>query len=63
MSPWDRRPEEQGYRLTKSPGASSQLSAASEPAEGTQSKGATKVLGSERKRSDPRRARGSRSGA
>ena len=56
-------PEEQGYRLTKSPGASSQLSAASEPAEGTQSKGATKVLGSEQKRSDPRRARGSRSGA
>ena len=55
-------PEEEGYRLTKSPGGGGELPPTAEP-EGTQSEEADKVLGSERKRSDPRRTRGSRSGA
>jgi hypothetical protein len=41
-------PEEQGYRLTKSPGAGSPLPAVSEPHGGTQTEGADKVLGRER---------------
>ena len=61
-------PEEQGYRLTKSPGVGGELPAANEPlrehkSKGTQIKGAGKVLGSERKRSDLRRIAGSLSGA
>jgi len=54
-------PEEQGYRLTKSPGAGRELPAGSEPLGGTQTEEADKVSGSERKRSDPRRTRGGRS--
>ena len=53
-------PEEEGYRLTKSPGGGGELPPTTEP-EGTQSEEADKVLGSERTRSDPRRTRGSRS--
>ena len=56
-------PEEQGYRLTKSPGAGRELPAVSEPLGGTQTEEADKVSGSARKRSDPRRTRGGRSGA
>ena len=44
---WSTPPEEQGYRLTKSPGAGSQLPVVSEPQCGTQTEGADKVLGSE----------------
>jgi RNA-directed DNA polymerase len=55
-------PEEQGYRLTKSPGVGGELPTANEP-QGTQTEEADKVLGSERKRSDPRRTGGSLSGA
>jgi hypothetical protein len=55
-------PEEQGYRLTKSPGAGGELPTANEP-QGTQIEEADKVLGSERKRSDSRRTGGSLSGA
>jgi hypothetical protein len=55
-------PEEQGYRVTKSPGVDGEFPAMNEP-QGTQSAEADKVLGSERKRSDPRRTGGSLSGA
>jgi hypothetical protein len=55
-------PEEQGYRLTKSPGVGGELPTANEP-HGTQTEEADKVLGSERKRSDPKRTGGSLSGA
>jgi hypothetical protein len=55
-------PEEQGYRLTKSPGVGRELPLANEP-HGTQTEEADKVLGSERKRSDPRGTQGSRSRA
>jgi len=40
-------PEEQGYRLNKSPGAGRELPTTSEPLCGTQTEGADKVLGSE----------------
>lgn len=56
-------PEEEGYRLTKSPGVGRELPLPSEPAGETQIKEADKVLGSERKRSDPRGTGGSLSGA
>ena len=55
-------PEEEGYRLTKSPGVSGELLTAHEP-EGTQMEEADRVLGSERKRSDLRGIGGSLSGA
>src|SRR4030095_3272224 len=55
-------PEEEGYRLTKSPGVSGELRTAHEP-EGTQMEEADRVWGSERKRSDLRGIGGSRSGA
>jgi RNA-directed DNA polymerase len=55
-------PEEEGYRLTKSPGARGALPIPCEP-EGTQTEGADRVLGSERTRSDPRGTVGSLSGA
>ena len=55
-------PEEEGYRLTKSPGVEGKLPSLTEP-HGTQSEEAAKVLGSERKRSDPRGTGGSLSGA
>ena len=53
-----RRPEEQGYRLTKSPGAGRQLRATSEPRGGTQREGADKVAGSERQGKRPETGRG-----
>ena len=56
-------PEEEGYRLTKSPGVGRELPLPSEPAGETQIKEADKVLGSERMRSDPRGIAGSLSGA
>jgi len=43
-----KTPEEEGYRLTKSPGAGRELPATSEPHCGTQTEGANKVLGRER---------------
>jgi hypothetical protein len=43
-----RFPEEEGYRVTKSPGVDGKLPAMNEP-QGTQSEEADKVLGSERK--------------
>ena len=46
-------PEEQGYRLTKSPGAGRQLPTTSEPRGGTQIEGADKVSGSERQAKRP----------
>jgi hypothetical protein len=55
-------PEEEGYRLTKSPGVGGELPTTDEP-HGTQREEADRVLGSERKRSDPRRIEGSLSGA
>jgi hypothetical protein len=55
-------PEEQGYRLTKSPGVGGELPTTNEP-HGTQSEEADRVLGSERKRSDLRGTGGSLSGA
>ncbi len=55
-------PEEEGYRLTKSPGVRGELPLPHEP-HGTQSEAADRVWGSERKRSDPRRTGGSLSGA
>ncbi len=55
-------PEEQGYRLTKSPGVGGELPTTNEP-QGTQTEEADKVLGSERVRSDPRGTAGSLSGA
>jgi hypothetical protein len=51
-------PEDEGYRLTKSPGVGGELPTTNEP-QGTQTEEADKVLGSERKRSDPRRTAGS----
>jgi hypothetical protein len=51
-------PEEQGYRLNKSPGAGSQLPAVSEPLCGTQMEGADKVSGSERQAKRPERDTG-----
>jgi hypothetical protein len=57
-----RLPEDKGYRLTKSPGVRGELPSPYEPY-GTQTEGADKVAGSERKRSDPRRIGGSLSGA
>jgi hypothetical protein len=51
-------PEEQGYRLTKSPGVGSQLPAASEPPGGTQTAEADKVAGSERQAQRPERGSG-----
>jgi len=50
-------PEEQGYRLTKSPGVGSQLPAASEPRRGTQTEGADKVSGRERQVKRPETGR------
>lgn len=55
-------PEEQGYRLTTSPGGGGELPTVNEPY-GTQTEEADKGVGSERVRSDPRRTAGSRSGA
>jgi hypothetical protein len=55
-------PEEEGYRLTKSPGVRGELPLPHEP-QGTQSEEADRVLGSERTRSDPRGTGGSLSGA
>jgi hypothetical protein len=55
-------PEEQGYRLTKSPGVGGELPTPNEP-QGTQTEEADRVWGSERKRSDLRGTGGSRSGA
>jgi hypothetical protein len=55
-------PEEWGYRLTKSPGVGGELPTTNEP-HGTQTEEADRVLGSERKRSDPRWTGGSLSGA
>ena len=55
-------PEEQGYRLTKSPGVGRELPTTNEP-QGTQTEEADRVLASERKRSDPRGTGGSLSGA
>jgi hypothetical protein len=55
-------PEDEGYRVTKSPGGRDELPRPHEP-QGTQSKEADKVSGSERKRSDPRGRGGSLSGA
>jgi hypothetical protein len=52
------KPEEQGYRRTKSPGAGRQLPAASEPRGGTQREGADKVSGSERQAKRPERDTG-----
>ena len=46
-------PEEQGYRLTKSPGAGSPLPAVREPHGGTQTEGADKVWGRERQAKRP----------
>src|SRR5262245_55720757 len=57
-----RLPEEEGYRLTKSPGVDGGLPTKNEPY-GKQSKEADRVLGSERKRSDLRGTEGSPSGA
>jgi len=51
-------PEEQGYRLTKSPGAGRELPATSEPLCGTQMEGADKVLGRERQAKRPERDQG-----
>ncbi len=55
-------PEEEGYRLTKSPGVDGELPPMNEPY-GTQTEEADRVLGSERKRSDLRGIGGSLSGA
>jgi hypothetical protein len=55
-------PEAQGYGLPKSPGVDGELPPMNEP-QGTQTEEADKVLGSERKRSDPRGIEGSLSGA
>jgi hypothetical protein len=55
-------PEDEGSRLTKSPGVGGELPPTNEPY-GTQSEEADRVLGSERKRSDPRGIGGSLSGA
>ena len=43
-----KTPEEEGYRLTKSPGAGRELRAAREPEGETQTEGADKVSGRER---------------
>ena len=51
-------PAEQGYRLTKSPGAGWQLPTASDPPGGTQMEGADKVSGSERQVKRPERDQG-----
>ncbi len=45
---WSEAPAEQGYRLTKSPGAGRELPAASAPRGGPQTEAADKVAGSER---------------
>jgi hypothetical protein len=58
----DTDPEDEGYRVTKSPGVPGELLARGEP-RGTQSAEANKVLGSERERSDPRGSAGGLSGA
>ena len=58
----DTNPEDEGYRVTKSPGVPGELLARGEP-RGTQSEEANKVLGSERERSDPRGSAGGLSGA
>src|SRR4029453_4354789 len=55
-------PEDEGYRLTKSPGVGGELPTPNEP-QGTQTEEADRVLGSERKRSDLRGTAGSLSGA
>jgi hypothetical protein len=55
-------PEEQGDRLTKSPGGGGELPTTNEP-QGTQTEDADRVVGSERKRSDRRGTGGSLSGA
>jgi len=54
-------PEEQGYRLTKSPGAGGQLPTVSEPATGHKLRERTRYWGASDKRSDPRGTEGSRS--
>ena len=51
-------PEEQGYRLTKSPGAGRELPAVSEPLGGTQTEEADKVSGSERQAKCPEKDTG-----
>ena len=51
-------PEEQGYRLTKSPGGGRELPAASEPRGGTQTEGADKGSGSERQAKCPEKDTG-----
>jgi hypothetical protein len=56
-------PEEQGYRLTKSPGGGRELPAASEPEGGHKPRERTRYGEASDKRSDPRRAQGSRSRA
>jgi hypothetical protein len=62
LSPCEELPEDEGYRVTKSPGVDGKLPNINEPY-GTQSEEADKVLGSERTRSDPRGRVGSLSGA
>ena len=56
-------PEEQGYRLTKSPGAGWQLPTASEPQGGHKRRERTRYWAASDKRSDPRGAGGSLSQA
>jgi len=56
-------PEEQGYRLTKSPGVGGQLPAANEPATGHKGREQARYRGASDKRSDPRGAEGSLSQA
>jgi len=56
-------PEEQGYRLTKSPGGGRELPAASEPEGGHKRRERTRYRAASDKRSDPRGAEGSLSHA
>ena len=56
-------PEEEGYRLTKSPGAGGELPTLSEPATGHKGRKRTRYGAASDKRSDLRRAQGSRSQA
>jgi len=59
----DSMPEEQGYRRTKSPGAGSQLPAATEPAREHKLWERPRYREASDKRSDPRGTPGSRSRA
>ena len=61
VSPWSRTPEEQGYRLTKSPGGGRELPAATEPAREHKARKQPRYWAASDKRSDPRGTRGSRS--